>query len=29
MPEVIPDLAPEVESLSELLIADRDRERNR
>ncbi len=29
MPDVIDDLAPEVESLSDLLVADRDRERNR
>jgi hypothetical protein len=29
VPEIIEDLIPEVESLSELLIADRDRERNR
>ena len=29
MPEVLADLAPGVSSLSELLIADRDRERNR
>lgn len=29
MPEVFPELADEVESLSELVIADRDRERNR
>lgn len=29
MPVVIEDLAPETESLSELLIADRERERNR
>jgi antitoxin (DNA-binding transcriptional repressor) of toxin-antitoxin stability system len=29
MPDVIPDLAPGVESLADLLVADRDRERNR
>jgi prevent-host-death family protein len=29
MPEVIPELAPGIESLSDLLIADRDKERNR
>jgi prevent-host-death family protein len=29
MPELIADLAPEVESLSDLIIAERDRERNR
>ncbi|WP_100497727.1 type II toxin-antitoxin system Phd/YefM family antitoxin [Geodermatophilus chilensis] len=29
MPELIPDLAPEVESLAELLVADRRRERDR
>lgn len=29
MPEPIPDLVPDVESLSDLVIADRDRERHR
>lgn len=29
MPELIPDLAPEVESLAELLVADRRRDRDR
>jgi prevent-host-death family protein len=29
MPDVIPDLAPEVVSLAEILVADRERERNR
>jgi len=29
MPELIPDLAPGQESLADLLIADRDKERNR
>jgi prevent-host-death family protein len=29
MPEVVPDLAPEVASLADLLVADRDRERGR
>ncbi len=29
MPELIPDLAPEVDSLAELLVADRRRERDR
>lgn len=29
MPDVIPDLAPGVESLADLLVADRDGERNR
>ena len=29
MPELIDDLAPEIASLSDLLIADRDRERGR
>ncbi|MGI9000757.1 MAG: type II toxin-antitoxin system Phd/YefM family antitoxin [Pseudonocardia sp.] len=29
MPELVPDLAPGLESLADLLIADRDRERNR
>jgi len=29
MPDVIPDLADEVESLSDLVIADRDKERHR
>lgn len=29
MPELVPDLAPEQESLAALLIADRDRERHR
>lgn len=29
MPDVEPDLAPGVESLSAIMIADRDRERNR
>lgn len=29
MPDVIEGLAPEIESLSEMLIAERDRERNR
>ena len=29
MPEVVPDLATSVESLAELLVADRDRERRR
>jgi prevent-host-death family protein len=29
LPEIVEDLVPEVESLSDLLIADRDRERNR
>ena len=29
MPDLIPDLAPEADSLAELLIADRDRERGR
>jgi prevent-host-death family protein len=28
IPDVIPDLAPDVESLADLLVADRDRERN-
>lgn len=27
MPDLIPDLAPETDSLAELLVADRDRER--
>jgi hypothetical protein len=29
MPDVIPDLTPDVESLADVLIADRNRERNR
>lgn len=29
MPELISDLAPEVESLADLLVAERDRERHR
>jgi hypothetical protein len=29
MPDLIPDLAPDVDSLGDLLIADRERERNR
>jgi len=29
MPDVLIDLAPGVDSLADLLIADRDRERNR
>jgi prevent-host-death family protein len=29
MPDVIPDLADDVESLADLVIADRDKERNR
>ncbi|WP_239313819.1 MULTISPECIES: type II toxin-antitoxin system Phd/YefM family antitoxin [unclassified Frankia] len=29
MPDVVPDLAPGVESLADLLVADRDRERHR
>ena len=29
MPELVPELAPQMESLSDLLIADRDRERDR
>jgi prevent-host-death family protein len=29
MPDVVPDLAPDVASLADVLIADRDRERNR
>jgi hypothetical protein len=29
MPELIPELAPDVDSLGDLLIADRQRERNR
>ncbi|WP_322751780.1 MULTISPECIES: type II toxin-antitoxin system Phd/YefM family antitoxin [unclassified Frankia] len=29
MPDVIPDLVPAVESLAEILVADRDRERSR
>jgi prevent-host-death family protein len=29
MPEVVPDLAPEIASLADLLVADRDRERSR
>ncbi|WP_131767702.1 type II toxin-antitoxin system Phd/YefM family antitoxin [Candidatus Protofrankia californiensis] len=29
IPDVIPDLAPDVESLAEVLVADRDRERSR
>ena len=29
MPELIPDLAPELESLAEVLVADRRRERGR
>ena len=29
MPDVVEDLAPETESLAEMLVADRDRERNR
>jgi len=29
MPELISDLAPGMESLAALLVADRDRERNR
>ena len=29
MPDLIPDLAPEVGSLAEMLVADRDRERGR
>lgn len=29
MPELIPELAPDVESLADLLVADRDRERRR
>lgn len=29
MPELIPDLAPGLESLADLLVADRDKERNR
>jgi hypothetical protein len=29
LPELMPDLAPHVESLSDLVIADRDKERNR
>jgi hypothetical protein len=28
MPDLIPELAPDVESLSDLVIADRDTERN-
>jgi hypothetical protein len=29
MPDVVPALAPGVESLADVLVADRDRERNR
>jgi len=29
MPELIPDLAPDIDSLSDLLVADRDKDRNR
>ena len=29
MPDPVPDLAPEIKSLSDLLIANRDKERNR
>lgn len=29
MPDLIPDLVPEVESLSDLLVADRERDRGR
>jgi prevent-host-death family protein len=29
MPELMPDLAPETESLADLLLADRERERDR
>lgn len=29
MPDLVPDLAPGVESLADLLVADRDRERRR
>ncbi|MPZ80002.1 MAG: type II toxin-antitoxin system prevent-host-death family antitoxin [Actinophytocola sp.] len=29
MPDIVDDLAPDTESLSELLVADRDRDRNR
>jgi hypothetical protein len=29
MPDLIPELAPHIESIADLLIADRDRERNR
>jgi hypothetical protein len=29
MPDLVPDLAPEIESLSDLLIANRDKERSR
>jgi prevent-host-death family protein len=29
MPELIPDLAPGIESLADLVVADRDKERNR
>lgn len=29
MPELIPDLVPEVDSLAEVLVADRERERGR
>jgi prevent-host-death family protein len=29
IPELIPELAPDIESLADILIADRDRERNR
>jgi antitoxin (DNA-binding transcriptional repressor) of toxin-antitoxin stability system len=29
MPDLIPDLVPEIDSLAEILVADRDRERSR
>ncbi|WP_026257126.1 type II toxin-antitoxin system Phd/YefM family antitoxin [Actinopolymorpha alba] len=29
LPDLIPDLAPELDSLSDLLVADRDKERHR
>ncbi|MGH3615035.1 MAG: type II toxin-antitoxin system Phd/YefM family antitoxin [Pseudonocardia sp.] len=29
MPDLIPDLAPDMESLADVLVAERDRERNR
>jgi antitoxin (DNA-binding transcriptional repressor) of toxin-antitoxin stability system len=29
MPELIPDLAPDIDSLSDLLVADRDKDRRR
>lgn len=29
MPDLVPELAPEIESLSDLLVASRDKERNR